>query len=312
MKLPPNLKKKDISFLGFIIAYMLLGLAIFVYFSARAEQILVQPQTNKKLVQPLLKDFSFLVFGDSGVGSAEQKKLADLMEGKKADLIIHTGDLAYNNGSYEEIQKNVLDIYSGLFATSAFYPSLGNHDYGTDKGQPFIETFDLPGNERFYSFDYNDVLFIALDTNDPLNEEPNQMLPWLEEILRAKKSTWTVVYFHHSPYSSGLHGSETRVQEKIVPILEKYKVDVVFSGHDHNYQRTCQIQAGACQDSGVVYIVSGGGGAPLYPVGKNQWFTAKQISAHHFVAAEKKDCNLSFKVTSITGEQVDQFSKSKC
>lgn len=312
MKLPNSLTKKDLSFIGFIVAYILLGLGIYFYFGNRPEQTPVQPQTNKSLPQTETKDFTFLVFGDSGVGSSEQKQIAQLLKKKRADLILHTGDLAYQRGSYEEIQKNVLEIYQDIFANSAFYPSLGNHDYGTDKGQPFVDTFKLPGNERYYYFEYKDTLFIALDTNDPLNQNPNQMLTWLEKTLAESDSDWVIVYFHHPAYSTGLHGSDGRVQEKVVPLLEKYNVDFVFSGHDHNYQRTCPIKNNSCQSSGVTYIVTGGGGAPLYPVGKEQWFTAKQISAHQFVLAEKKNCTLTFKVIGLEEAQIDQFSKSKC
>lgn len=313
MKLPVSLKKKELSLLGFILVYIFFGFIIYLYFTFRTEQVFVQPQTNKKITPTASKNFNFLIFGDSGTGSDEQKQLASLMENQDADLIIHTGDLAYNRGSYEEIQKNVLDIYKELFAKSAFYPSLGNHDYGTEKGDPFIKTFQLPGNERYYSFKYNDVLFIALDTNEPLNESPNEMLPWLQKTLENSNSKWTIVYFHHPPFSSkGLHGEDKEVQERLVPILEKNKVDFVFSGHEHNYQRTCYIQNGSCQGSGVLYIVTGGGGAPLYPVGKEEWYTAKQISAYHFILAQKSDCTIIFTVVSKTGEQLDRFSKSKC
>lgn len=311
MKLPKSLNKKDLSFLGFIVGYIFLGVGIYFYFGNRQE-IVVQPVQNPPLVEKPSQDFSFLVFGDSGVGSSEQKQLAENMKQENAEMIIHTGDLAYNSGKYEEIQRNVIDIYGDLLTTKGFYPSLGNHDYGTDDGQPFVQTFSLPGNERYYSFEHNDVLFVALDTNQPLSETPNQMLPWLEETLSANQSKWTVVYFHHPPYSSGLHGSEKKAQEKLVPILDKYQVDFVFSGHDHNYQRSCYIKAGSCQSAGTLYIVSGGGGAPLYPVGPRQWFTAQQISAHHFLLATKNDCTIVFEVIGLEQQRLDQFSKSKC
>lgn len=312
MKLPAKPTKKELSFLSFLVGYILIGFGIYFYFGNRVPDTPLQPQSNALLPQTSSQNFSFLVFGDSGVGGSEQKQLARLMDKQKADLIIHTGDLAYFSGSYEEIQKNVLDIYGNLLTKTAFYPVLGNHDYGTNKGQPFVSTFDLPGNERYYSFEYKDILFIALDTNEPLYETPNKILPWLENILAETKRKWRIVYFHHPPYSTGLHGSDEAVRGKIVPILEKNNVDFVFSGHDHNYQRSCTLKSNTCQKDGVFYIVSGGGGAPLYKVGKPEWFTDKQISAYHFLLAEKKNCTLSFKVISLDGEQIDQFSKSKC
>jgi len=60
------------------------------------------------------------------------------------------------------------------------------------------------------------------------------------------------------------------VQDALVPLFEQYGVDMVFNGHDHHYERTCPIRAGQCssaQEGGVVYYVTGGGGAPLYKTG---------------------------------------------
>ena len=257
----------------------------------------------------------FLVFGDSGAGSTEQKKLAALMVKEKADIAIHTGDLAYPSGTETDIKNNVFGIYQRLFKKVNFYPSLGNHDYKTQSGKPFTDAFRLPGNERYYSFDYGNTLFIALDTNEPLNESPNKMLEWFAKTLKnnAGKYKWVVVYFHHSPYSSGaVHGSDHQVQAKIVPILEKYKVDVVFSGHEHNYQRSCEILRGKCVKDGVLYIVTGGGGAPLYKVGPKMWFTSKQVSAYHYVEASVEDCKLEIKATDINGLSLDRVQLSKC
>jgi predicted MPP superfamily phosphohydrolase len=256
---------------------------------------------------------TFVAFGDSGTGSSEQKQLATLMEGYNPNFIIHTGDLAYPVGSFENIKSNVLDIYSKLFAKSVFYPSLGNHDYMTESGKPFVETFDLPGNERYYSFEIGKALFIALDSNKPLDENPNQMITWLEKLLSKSQSRFKVVYFHHPPYSSGaIHGSDQRVQEKLVPIFEKYKVDLVLSGHEHNYQRTCKILSGSCDEKGIQYIVTGGGGAPLYSLGKEQWFTKVQKSLHHFIFGQLSNCQIDLKAIDINNEVFDTLDIKKC
>jgi 3',5'-cyclic AMP phosphodiesterase CpdA len=256
----------------------------------------------------------FLVFGDSGSSSKQQKDLVPLMMKEDADLILHTGDLAYDRGSIKEIKEKVLDIYEELFAQTAFYPSLGNHDYLTDNGQPFIDTFELPENERYYSLSVGKILFIAIDSNVPLNELRNQMLPWLEKTLaeKGKQNDWIIAYFHHPAYSSGSHGSEKRVQDKLVPILEKYSVDLVFNGHDHNYQRTCRILVNSCDENGIVYIVTGGGGRDLYPVGKPQWFTEFQDSLYHFVLGEKQGCNLTIKAINLIGQIFDEAHINKC
>ncbi len=293
---------------------LLLGVCSFLMYSfldlgtiTKVSQKKIEKKENEKL--------KFLVFGDSGSGSLEQKTLASLMTKEAPDLIVHTGDLAYERGRIEEINDNVLTIYKDLFAKAAFYPALGNHDYLTENGQPFVDTFDLPENERYYSFSLGGVLFVALDSNAPLDEIPSKMLPWLEETLseKAKQNTWVIVYFHHPAYSTGIvHGSDSRVREKIVPILEKYSVDLVFNGHDHNYQRTCEILDEKCDKSGILYIVTGGGGRDIYPVGIPDWFTQMQKSVYHFVVAEKEGCNLYLKVVDLAGFVIDKVTKSKC
>ena len=293
---------------------LLLGICSFLMYSFFDSGALTKV-SQKKIEKKADDKLKFLVFGDSGSGSKEQKTLAALMTKEKTDVLLHTGDLAYERGSINEINDNVLAIYKDLFTNAAFYPVLGNHDYITENGKPFVDTFDLPENERYYSFSLGKVLFIALDSNAPLDEVPNKMLPWLENTLaeKAKQNTWVIVYFHHPPYSTGIiHGSDSRVEEKIVPILEKYSVDVVFNGHDHNYQRTCEILNGKCDKRGILYIVTGGGGKSLYSVGRAEWFTQVQKSVYHFVVGEKEGCNLYLKAVDLAGVVFDKVTKSKC
>lgn len=292
---------------------LLLVISSFLIYSIY-DSSLITPVAQKKVVKTRDEKVKFLIFGDSGSGRAEQRELAILMEKENPDLVLHTGDLAYDRGTPIEINNNVLAIYKNLFAKTAFYPTLGNHDYLTSNGQPFLDTFELPNNERFYSFSIAKILFIALDSNTPLDQVPNEMLPWLEQTLaeKSRQNTWVIVYFHHPAYSSGMHGSERRVQDRIVPILEKYNVDIVFNGHDHNYQRTCEILSNRCNNKGILYVVTGGGGKDLYPVGSGQWFTQVQKSVYHFVTAEKEGCSLLLKAVDLSGLVFDKVTKSKC
>src|SRR5262245_33163176 len=86
------------------------------------------------------------------------------------DLLIHTGDLAYDDGSREQIERTVFDVYADVLGTYPLYPQTGNHDYHSEGAAPFREAFALPENggpeglERWYSFDWGDVHFVALDT----------------------------------------------------------------------------------------------------------------------------------------------------
>jgi MYXO-CTERM domain-containing protein len=81
---------------------------------------------------------------------------------------------------------------------------------------------------------------------------------------------------HHGPYSSSLHGNNDKFQTgELIPLLTKHKVDMVISGHDHVYERG---------NEGLLrYVVSGGGGAPLYPLNEPLPQTKKAVSDYHYV-----------------------------
>ncbi len=122
----------------------------------------------------------FIAFGDSGVGSSEQVQLAQRMANDSFDLSLHTGDVAYGvqegvgAGSYQQYEDWVFGIYKVWMPSRPFFPSIGNHDDEEQSARPYRNVFVLPENganatypshaERYYSFDYGPVHFIALDT----------------------------------------------------------------------------------------------------------------------------------------------------
>ncbi len=268
---------------------------------------------------------SFLAFGDSGTGGAPQKKLAETMLSYPFDFIIHTGDLAYPTGSYLNYKNNFFDIYEKHMERGPIYPSPGNHDYLPDKPQTYLKIFDLPKQAlnakdqgRYYSFDTKFVHFISLDTNDPLaeisSERNDDMADWLEnDLKKVSADKWKIVFFHHPPFSSGIvHGDNEQVNKLLVPIFEKHNVDLVFSGHEHDYERTCSIKAGRCADKGVIYIVTGGGGQNLYDFGDKKYFTVRRSVVHHFVSAVVSKCLFETQVVDINNNVIDGFSINKC
>lgn len=287
-------------------------------------------QINEAINNITQKEVKFIVFGDSGNGSAQQKQLAKVMLDYKFDLMLHTGDVAYNSGKETELQKYFFDIYSEHLKRAPMYPSPGNHDYQTQQASPYLAAFELPTNalrtkdkERYYSFDKENIHFVALDTNTPLYEVSTKvaddMGDWLEKDLSDSnsdgKKKWKIVYFHHPPYSSGKeHGEDLRVQQKLVPIFEKYGVDVVFSGHEHNYERTCELRSGKCEvGNGITYIVTGGGGAGLYGFQtKQESYTAFRKSAYHFMNISIDGCKFHAEAIDIDKTIIDSFDISKC
>ena len=115
-----------------------------------------------------------------------------------------------------------------------------------------------------------DVLFIGLDSNRA--DEPEQGVARSDVPTRPRR--WKIVAIHHSPYSAGYQGSSTSVRKNFVPLFERYGVQLVLSGHDHDYQRSKPI-------NGVTYVVSGAA-AGTRRTGSDS-FTEISFSWHHFV-----------------------------
>jgi len=153
-----------------------------------------------------------------------------------------------------------------------------------------------------------------LDTNQSYAPGSPQYA-WLLGDLESDAQPWTFVFFHHPAYSSGNHGSTGEVQTYLAPLLETYGVDMVFSGHDHHYERSCPILDGACvpsgESGGVVYVVTGGTGAPLHEV-SGDWFTACAESQYHFIVVHINDCLLRLEAVDASGAVFDSYGIDQC
>ena len=237
---------------------------------------------------------SFAAFGDSGSGSADQMGILDQLSTVPLRFMIHTGDIAYDSGTMNEFEDNYFTVYAHLLRSFAMYPAIGNHD----EGDIYRQVFDLPYAARghnWYSFDQGDVHFVALDTNEMSAEQA----AWLEEDLAANQLPWVVAYGHHPPYSSGEHGSSMEFRRVFGPILEKHGVDLVLSGHDHDYERIAP-------QNGVHYVVTGGGGRGTRPVGHSD-FTDFSEQVLNFVYVEVEGDQLLLHAIDGEGTEFDQL-----
>jgi hypothetical protein len=276
-------------------------------------------------------DISFVAFGDSGTGSAEQRQLASLMAADTFDLALHAGDIAYgfSNGtgdaSYRTFNDWFFDIYAAWLPSRAFYPSEGNHDSrpSNGNGTAYLDAFVLPANgaspaypdhaERYYSFDYGRVHFIVLDTEFAFQDTVRraEQLSWLESDLAETAQPWKVAVFHRSPYSAGgEHGSDLAVRAAFSPLFEQYGVQLSLSAHEHIYERTHPLRDSAT-GTPVTYIVTGGGGGPLYPAGAAQW-TAYSASRHHYLRGGVTDCTLTVRAVGLDGSVFDNVALFRC
>jgi len=234
----------------------------------------------------------FIAMGDMGGGTSDQYAVADQIRTVEFDFALLTGDIAYPSGTLAQLEDYVFGIYTDIMEHVPFYAALGNHDYKTNNAQPLLSSFALPDNagagERWYSFDWGDVHVAAIDTQ---RMDPAQV-DWLDRDLAATDRPWKIVIGHHPPYSSGSHGNNMAVRDTFAPIFEKHDVALTLWGHDHDYEKTVDL-------NGVRYIVTGGGGRGTRPVGSSS-FTEFSLQVAHFLYVEVEGNSLT--VYAIDGE----------
>ncbi len=214
--------------------------------------------------------------GDCGTGTTTQANVKNAflsqMGSNYVDLWLLMGDNAYNSGLDTEYQTLFFEPYQNdrIMKQTPIFPAPGNHDYcnngcaygATTRNGPYYQNFSLPtnaeiggvasGTEGYYSYNYANIHFISLDAYgtetannyrlyDTLSTNPQ--VTWLKADLAANTQKWTILYWHHPPYTMGSHNSDTEgelksIREKTIKMLDNYKIDLIMCGHSHNYERT--------------------------------------------------------------------------
>jgi len=210
------------------------------------------PRAAFRTAVPAGQAFSFAVYGDSRSHLADHRQVANAILAADPAFVLHTGDLV-SDGHQEKDWAVFFDGAADLLRSVPVFPCLGNHEQDS---QLYFDYFSLPGNERYYSFDYGDCHFIALDSNALFVSNPAQRHWLAHDLQKHRQAALTFAFLHHPPYSVARHGNTQTVQQEFCPLFRQYGVDVVFAGHDHDYQRN--------EVGGVTYIVTAGGGASLY------------------------------------------------
>ena len=239
----------------------------------------------------------FAAIGDNGDGGRAQYEVGAQMARYHAafeyELVIMLGDNMYGRQRPQDFVRKFERPYKPLLdAGVKFYASLGNHDEPTNR---FYELWNM-GGERYYTYRRKNVRFFALDTN---YMDPDQ-LKWLEDELDGGGDDWKIVYFHHPLYSSGeRHGSQVELRESLEPLFIRYGVDVVFSGHDHIYERIRP-------QNGIHYFVSGAGGKLRRGnIGPSTLTAAGYDRDRSFMLIEVEGDRLHFQAVSRSGQVVD-------
>ena len=212
------------------------------------------------------------------------------------ELVILVGDNLYGSERPQDFKKKFEIPYKPLLdAGVKFYASLGNHDA---REQRYYKLFNMDG-KLYYTFkgSKQSVRFYALEST---YMDPDQIV-WFEKELRNSDSAWKIPYFHHPPYSSGdRHGSDARLREVLEPLFIKYNVSVVFTGHDHFYERTKP------QKNIVYFVVGSGGKLRQGNIDKQSGITAAGNDTDYaFLAAEVNGDEMWFNTVSRQARVID-------
>ena len=236
---------------------------------------------------------------------------------REPDVWLMLGDNAYYYGEDHEYQAAVFETYHDMLRRCVLWSTVGNHEtyslLNPRPNIPYFDIFTLPtageagglpsGTEHYYSFDYANIHFVCLDSEESIRLPDIPMLAWLDQDLAANTNDWTIVFWHSPPYTKGSHNSDNlidsagrlfQMRTNVVPILEAHGVDMVLNGHSHSYERSYPLKghygtsdtlipdmvldAGSGQEDdtgaylkgengGVVYVVAGSSGWATFLTG---------------------------------------------
>ncbi len=260
--------------------------------------------------------YKFAVFGDGGVGGNSQRRVTSQVAAYDPDFMIHTGDVVYPTGAQSDYGPNFFSPYRDILRRSPLFLSIGNHDILSSFGGPYVENFVLPANnpsgtEKYYSFVWGNSKLIALDTAIGFIVPGSPQHVWLIDELNKPRPDWLFVYFHHATHSTGSHGSNYPIRYLVGPLFERAGVDIVFTGHDHHYERSKPVRDFTSSGPGIVYYVTGGGGAGTRGVSGNKPWSAKVEQVHHFLGVEVTGRTLSVDAIRDDGTLIETFSLTK-
>jgi hypothetical protein len=253
------------------------------------------------------------VMGDTRDGYDVWGQLLQLVETTgMPDVILFSGDavlLGQDQPEWDTWFKNSEAILHSVPLLSAH----GNHD---NNAVNYFSQLPLPGAEDHYGIDYGAMhLTVVNDTPAPLTDVTGVQQQFLDSDLAANQSKPWKFVMHHQPMWSACagHGSNLQLQMQWGPIVDKYAVDLVINGHDHDYERTKPLKAGMVQSSstqGTTYLVVGSAGAPLYDNGSDFW-TAFSSKTYSFVIMHVRQGMIDLKAYAPGGAVIDTLTLTK-
>lgn len=273
-----------------------------------------------EISMPRSESLSFIYFGDPQVNlKSEWSRVVRKAYQTVPDcqFMLYAGDIINRAGSDMEWNEW---FYAGsyLFAKVPQILTPGNHDYKDgvlDKHWEF--QFAQPQNGpkglkgTCFFVDYPNLRLISIDSasgselEDENGYEITVQKAWLDSVLRTNTHKWVVVTTHLPFYSTKDTRDNPQLRKHFQPILEKYKVDLVLTGHDHSYGRGRASDTPGVKPS-IVYVVSVSG-PKLYPDGSKTWMEQKGGNTQLFQQIRADKSSLVYQSYTVSGKVFDSF-----
>ncbi len=267
--------------------------------------------------------WAFGILGDTQRNPEVTRRCAEGIFALRPNFLLHCGDVVDDGFAKHQWVNDLFEPCSRLFAYVPVFPVIGNHERDAHW---YYDYFSLPAPEHRYTFRYGNAEFFMIDSNKDCRPGSEQYR-WLESALAQSTATWKFTCHHHPCFSSdendygdhwngkapeGFTWGDSNVRQ-LVPLYERYGVDIAFAGHIHSYERTWPIfQMTINQRKGVRYIVSGGGGGGLEQAAPQRaWFTLHVQRGHHYCFATVHDRTIQFKAYDLEGRLFDTFELTK-
>lgn len=215
-----------------------------------------------------IRPYNFWVIGDCGSANDDQRAARNSFQNQfganRNYGIIMLGDNAYTFGTDGDYQDAIFNnMYEDIISNTVMWPTPGNHDYysgasASSQTGPYYDIFSMPttgqlggvpsNTEAYYSYNIGNIHFISIDSYDSGRDSNNAMGNWIKQDLMNNTQEWTIAYWHHPAYTKGSHDSDNpfpwldfelpQIREQIIPIMERYGVDLILNGHSHSYERS--------------------------------------------------------------------------
>ena len=252
----------------------------------------------------------FLVYGDNRTDAVAHRAIVAGMGREASDFLVHTGDYV-DVGGQPGYWDTFFSIEEPLIGRKALIGTVGNHELFESGGGEWLSYFGASGSQApkgpdgapllDFTARWGSIRFFMLNGFVGWKSGPDR--EWLEaELAKADAEgdlSYRIVVTHHSPYSSGLHGNNDLFAAAGLPeLLVRHKVDLVVAGHDHSYERGFT--------GGLRWIVSGGGGAPVYGRAGHADGSQKFESTQHFLAVTADRERLTYVAKRIDGSIVER------